>query len=272
MESTCSQSGEIGRLRERCAELERELESLKQGQQKRLTIAAEVHRSLLPSPIRHDRIWVDVRYVPVEEVGGDYCQVRFPDSATCYITICDVMGHGTGSALLATRVSSEVRYGILYRMEPADLVQSLQRFMVEYFQHAELFLTFLAARIDFDRREITWSGAGHPGPLLLRQGGAPQQFNSQNMPLGLDLPGAPEIRQDTVPVQPGDRLLFFTDGLYEVADARGCQLGLEGFGKLAQSTMGRELSDVADHVFQEVRQFQQVPDTDDQTLLVAEIR
>jgi phosphoserine phosphatase RsbU/P len=106
MESTCSQTGEIRRLQERCAALERELDSFRHSQQKRLDIADQVHRSLLPAPIRHDRIWVDVRYVPVEEVGGDYCQVRFPDSATCYITICDVMGHGTGSALLATRISS----------------------------------------------------------------------------------------------------------------------------------------------------------------------
>lgn len=158
------------------------------------------------------------------------------------------------------------------RRLPVDLVQSLQRFMVEHFQHAELFLTFLAARIDFDRREITWSGAGHPGPLLLRQGRVPQQFNSQNMPLGLDLPDAPEMRQDTVPVQPGDRLLFFTDGLYEVADVRGRQLGLDGFGRLAQSMMGHELFEVADHVFQQVQPYQHAPDTDDQTLVVAEIR
>ncbi len=272
MESTCSQTGEIRRLRERCAALERELDSFRHSQKKRLDIADQVHRSLLPTPIRHDRIWVDVRYVPVEEIGGDYCQVRFPDSATCYITICDVMGHGTASALLATRISSEVRYGILYRMEPADLVQSLQRFMVEHFQRAELFLTFFAARIDFDRREITWSGAGHPGPLLLSQGGAPQQFNSQNMPLGLDLPDAPAMRQDTAPVRPGDRLFFFTDGLYEVADARGGQLGMDGFRKRAQSTMDDDLFDVADRVFREIRQYQHGQDTDDQTLVVAEIR
>lgn len=131
MSSTCLENAETIRLRERCAELQRELESLKQNHQKRLTIAAEVHRSLLPDPIRHERIWIDVRYVPVEEIGGDYCQVRFPDRATCYITICDVMGHGTGSALLATRISSEVRYGIMYRMEPGELVESLRGFMVE---------------------------------------------------------------------------------------------------------------------------------------------
>ncbi|TVS14837.1 MAG: serine/threonine-protein phosphatase [Planctomycetaceae bacterium] len=272
MESTCSQNGEIRQLRERCAALERELDLFRHSQKTRLDVTSQVHRSLLPKPIRHDRIWIDVRYVPVEEIGGDYCQVRFPDSVTCYITICDVMGHGTASALLATRISSEVRYGILYRMEPADLVQSLQRFMIEHFQGAELFLTFFAARIDFDRREIAWSGAGHPGPLLLSPAADPQSLPSQNMPLGLDLPDPSAVRQDRTPVQPGDRLFFFTDGLYEVIDARGRQLGLDGFGKLAQSTMGCDLFEVADRVFQEIQQYQYGPDADDQTLVVAEIR
>ncbi len=48
-----------------------------------LTIAAQVHRSLLPAPIRHPQINVDVRYLPIEAVGGDYCQVRFPQPASC---------------------------------------------------------------------------------------------------------------------------------------------------------------------------------------------
>ncbi len=114
MGSTSSHLDEMRRLRERCAALEQELDVLRHRQQKRLDIADQVHRSLLPTPIRHDRIWVDMRYVPLEEIGGDYCQVRFPDSATCYITICDIMGHGTASALLATRISSacSVRYPV----------------------------------------------------------------------------------------------------------------------------------------------------------------
>ena len=91
MELSLSQETQLDVLRRRCAELEKELEHLRLKQQTRLTIAADVHPSLLPGPVRHDRIWIDVRYVPIEEVGGDYCQVRFPDRATCYVTMCDVM-------------------------------------------------------------------------------------------------------------------------------------------------------------------------------------
>jgi len=117
---------ELDLLRRRCAKLERDLERRRLAQEQRLRIAADVHRSLLPGPVRHDRIWADVRYIPIEEVGGDYCQIRFSDRSTCYITMCDVMGHGVGAALLATRVSSEVRYGIMYRRELPERVRQYQ--------------------------------------------------------------------------------------------------------------------------------------------------
>src|SRR3990170_2384727 len=96
----------VEHLCRRLAETEQALLDAQTKLQRQLKLAATVHRSLLPRPVRHERIHVDVRYVPVEGVGGDYCQVDFCDRQTCYITICDVTGHGIGSALLATRVSN----------------------------------------------------------------------------------------------------------------------------------------------------------------------
>ncbi len=264
---------ELEALRQRCAELEREVEQLRHQRRQRLAIAAEVHRSLIPAPIRHDRIWVDVRYVPVEDVGGDYCQVRFPDRATCYITMCDVTGHGIGPALLATRISSEVRYGIIYRREPRDIASSLERFLAEYFSDTGLFLTFVAARIDLERGELTWSGAGHPSPLLVRRDGRDVlRLTSQNPLVGLGLPNMPDFEQETVAVHPGDRLFFYTDGVYEVFDARGRQFGLPALVELARSAMEWDLFGVADRMLAAVGQHQHGPTADDQTLVVAEMR
>lgn len=273
MDVALSQELQIDALQRRCAELEREVEHLRLKQQTRLTIAADVHRSLLPAPVRHDRIRIDVRYVPIEEVGGDYCQMRFPDRATCYVTMCDVMGHGVGSALLATRISSEVRYGIVYGREPRDIVDSLERFMGEHFSNTGLFLSFVAARIDLERMELTWSGAGHPSPLLIRpEERETQCLASQNPVIGLGLPDSDKVHQDTVALSPGDRLFFFTDGLFEVLNAEERQLGLAGFVEVAKSTMDCDLFEVAGRVLKAVHDYQHGPNTDDQTLVVAEMR
>lgn len=273
MTAAILQETELDRLRRRCGELERELEILRIKQQARIAIAADAHQSLLPGPVRHDRIWVDLRYVPIEEVGGDYCQVRFPDPGTCYITMCDVMGHGVGPALLATRVSSEVRYGITYGREPRDIVRSLERFMCEFFADSELFFTFVAARIDLDRMELTYSGAGHPSLLLIRPADdSPRYLESQNPVVGLGTPDLENARQDTVGLEPGDRLMFFTDGLFEVNNFEGRPLGIDGLARMASSASDCDLFETADVVLDRIRQYEAGPNTDDQTLIVAELR
>ncbi|MCH7990269.1 MAG: SpoIIE family protein phosphatase [Planctomycetes bacterium] len=102
----------------------RELERREQMWESQLNIAARVHRSLLPKSVSHPRIEVEVRYVPMEAVGGDYCQVLFPVDSQCYVTLCDVTGHGIGPALLATRVSGYVRQLVMQQLSPNSLIRS----------------------------------------------------------------------------------------------------------------------------------------------------
>jgi serine phosphatase RsbU (regulator of sigma subunit) len=273
MNCTLAPGGEIDALRRRCVELERQLEALQARQSSRLSVAADVHRSLLPKPIRHDRIWVDIRYQPVDDVGGDYCQVRFPDKNTCYITMSDVTGHGTASALLATRISSEVRYHIMYRQEPMEIVNAVQRFTTEQFAHTGLLLTFIAARIDLDTGQMTWSSAGHPGPFVQRAGDVSVvQLDTQNPLVGLDIALFNDAVQESITVSAGDRLFFFTDGLFEVEDADDRLLGMQGLAALAAATRERLLFEVGDDLLKQVDTFQHGPVTDDRTLIVAELQ
>ena len=178
--------GRIQQLEAELSAVKRELERRDQAWQGQLQIAARVHESLLPRPVRHPQIDIDTRYVPVDRVGGDYCQVLFPDESICYVTMCDVAGHGVGPALLATRVSSEVRRLVLDRLRPMEIVQGLNAFIVDHFRDAELFLSFFAAKLDLTRRLLTYSGAGHPGPFLIREGSEPiEVLESQNLLVGV---------------------------------------------------------------------------------------
>mgnify|MGYP005839586145 FL=1 len=260
-------------LRERCAKLEREVECLRRKSLSKLKLAAEVHRSLLPKPVRHERIWIDGRYSPIEEVGGDYCQVCFPDPHSCYLTICDVTGHGVGPALLATRISSEVRYAVTQRREPRDIVRLLERFLHAYFDNPELLLSFVAVRIEFESMTLTWSGAGHPSPLLFRFAGRTvRALSSQNPLIGLSRPDEDQFQQDTIPIQSGDRLFLFTDGLIEVFDAEDQVLGPGNLVDAVKAAGDCDLFELVDRLFQAVAIRQHGPNLDDQTLVAAEIR
>lgn len=244
-----------------------------QERRRQLQLAAKVHRSLLPKPVRHESIHVDVRYIPIEEVGGDYCQVRFTDQETCYITMCDVTGHGIGAAALASRVSSEVRHLILDDRRPAEIVQLLNAFVLEHFGDTHLFLTFVAARIEVNTRTLTYSGAGHPSPLLIRRAsGTVQPLASQNPLVGAFEDVLAEEPQHSLQLERGDRLLFYTDGVIETAAASGQQLGIDGLVRIGSEAMKLELFEMADHILGQVDQYRDGPVTDDKTLIVAELR
>jgi len=219
----------MGRLERRIAELEHLIELEQERSREHLRLAAQVHRSLLPLPATTERVEIDVRYQPLEGVGGDYCQTHFPGEHVCYITMCDVTGHGLGPALLATRVSSEVRRSVHAGSSPVEVVDRLNRFVYANFADAGLLLTFFAARIDLARYEVTWSGAGHPSPILIRaEGQTVVRLQSQNRILGV-LPDCLAARpEDRSRFDPGDRILFYTDGVTEVFDAAGEELGEEG--------------------------------------------
>lgn len=254
----------------RIAELERALHASQQRQQWRLDLAARVQRSLLPDPVHHDRISVDVRYLPLEEVGGDYCQIRFPDLNTCYIAMCDITAHGVGAALLATRLSSELRHAVLARRAPVEMVRMLNEFLDDHFRESYLYLTFFAARIDLEERCVTYSGAGHPSPLLLRRGTQEvEPLVSQSPLIGVTRDMLSEEPETTIDVEPGDRLVFYSDGIMETENERRKQLGVVGLARIGLETFDRPPFETLDWMLERIAEYQSGPSTDDKTLIVA---
>lgn len=265
--------GLIKQLRAEVSAVNRTLTTNRREADFQLQIAAQVHRSLLPSPIRRPRVNVDVRYLPIAAVGGDYCQVRFPDPSSCYITMCDVAGHGIGPSLLASRVSSEVRHYIMDCLRPIEIVRSLNKFIFDYFGEAHLFLSFIAAQIDLDSRTLTFSGAGHPPTLHLRPGsGTVQVLRSQNIVIGVNencLAGEPE---HSITLMAGDRLLFYTDGVLATRNAQGRQLGQSRLSQFAAAALSADTFHMADHIIRDVERFRHGPPTDDMTSIVVEMK
>ena len=266
-------SDNISALRQRIAELEHELQNRRLECHKQLDLAAKIHQTLLPKPTRHPLIDVDIRYLPIEQVGGDYCQVRFFNDNVCYITMCDVTGHGIGPALMATRVSSEVRHCILKGHSPREIVKSVNALIWENFKDTHSYPSFIAARLELDERRITWSGAGHPSPLILRAKTlAINEMKSQNTLFGVHEDCLSEEPEHTLQLQSGDRLFFYTDGLTETMTVSGNFPGMHGLADLAKATLNKDIFDVADVILKKTDECGSDSIPDDKTLIVAEIK
>ena len=268
-----NESEMIEKLRRQLDQTRLALERKTTALDRQLEIARQVHESLLPRPVRSANLDVDIRYLPIDAVGGDYCQVRFADSSTCYITMCDVTGHGIGPSLLAARVSSEVRHFILYRLAPRQIVESLNTFIFQNFAETNLYLSFIVARIDLNHRRLTFSGAGHPPPLLIRRnGGTVEQLKSQNPLIGVFENGLKDHPEDTFALNKGDRILFYTDGITETFGPDGDHIGIEGLSQIAQKAMSVDLFEVADYILDTIGRNPTDPHNDDKTIIVAEVK
>jgi serine phosphatase RsbU (regulator of sigma subunit) len=263
----------IAELEDEIDKLRRLVEDRERERKRSLAIAAQVHQSLLPGPVRHPMIDVETRYVPMATIGGDYCQVRFPTEELCYITLSDVTGHSVQSALLAARVSSEVRQMIRELLSPRDIIERLNRFIIRHFADAGLMLSFLCVRIDLHSGRLVYSGAGHPPALLWRDGQrVPQRLVSQNMLIGVQEDCLDDDPQTEIELGSGDRVLLYTDGLIEATNAVGQQLGEDGLSAIAAAVGHHGIVEYADAVLGWVQARQGGPVRDDTTLIVADYR
>lgn len=178
--------------------------------------ALTLQRSLLPQALPEpDGLRFAARYRASQqrvEVGGDFYDA-FEIDGHCFLVIGDVQGHSLEAAV----VMAELRYSLrayAYDGHPADAVlDRLDALLVR--TGSDLIATVCVVVIAPDRTRMSVVTAGHPAPLLLRDG-AVTQVDVQGTLLGAGLPGHEPVTHD---LRVGDRLLLFTDGLVERRDA-----------------------------------------------------
>ena len=218
-------SREIARREERESELARALGALSRD----LEAAAVLQRSLLPDPqARFRGVEARWRFRPSAAVGGDLLGLAAPGERVLSLYLLDVAGHGVPAALhsvgLARLLSPAARGSMAFDGEgrprgPAEVAARLNESYAAARGPVQ-FLTMIYATLDLDTREFAYVQAGHPGLILRRHGCPAVVLSDGDLPVGL-FPGTAFERR-TLALQPGDRLLLYSDGVIEserVADA-----------------------------------------------------
>ena len=151
--------------------------------------------------------------IPAGEVGGDwYDFIPFADG--CWgLVLADVSGKGTAAALLMSATRGMLRSLAVTCGSPAEVLNKLNRLMVEDFPPGR-FVTLIYAVLDPGNRTLRFASAGHLPPLLVDDEGSRFLPSEQGTPLGLV---AGEFSETTVELREGSRLLFYSDGITEAA-------------------------------------------------------
>lgn len=208
---------------------------------------------------------------PLDTLSGDYFDVLEPAEGKVSLAIADAIGKGVPAALLMSGVQAGVRALSGSGFSPAELAQSLNH-SVRRNTTSGRFVTFFYGELDTVTRRLTYANAGHCPPVLIRADGAVERLDSGGAVLGVfkDWP----YQQNSIQILPGDRLLLFTDGITEAANASQDQYGpQEQFGDerlidLARSLRRGSAEQLRDGILSAVSAFSGGRAEDDITLLV----
>jgi serine phosphatase RsbU (regulator of sigma subunit) len=176
-----------------------------------MSLAAEIQHQLLPSAscCEGAQFTVAGALVPADDIGGDTYDYSL-DRDTLHLSITDATGHDVASALAATLLVGALRGA---RRAGRDLAEQARQANQALLDHGRGWLvTGLLLRVDLHRGGVELVNAGHPAPLLLRDGVV------EPIELEIDLLFGVkpyQYRVQRLALRPGDRLVLLTDGMYE---------------------------------------------------------
>jgi PAS domain S-box-containing protein len=252
-------------------EVNKKLEERHQEIQEDLKLAARVQQSLAPKSLVWGGVRVETFYHPVRTIGGDFGLVSSLDDHYLNLLVCDVSGHGIGSALVANRIYTEMMTQLRAGSALDAMLRQLNRFVMHNIGSSVFFFTVAAARIDRPGRRMIFAGAGHPPAMIAHNGAEPRLLESRSMVLGA-LPEAVDAEATLdVDLDAGDRIVLYTDGITDVFNSRGEMLGVEGVQKIVRETSLLPFNEMKKGILDSVAEWREGPPTDDVSLVLVEV-
>ena len=236
-----------------------------------LSLAARVQQSLAPRSLVWNDLAVEAYYRPAHAIGGDFGVVLPEGDEHLKLVMCDVSGHGIGSALMANRIYSEALHELERKSGPVALLRHLHDFVYNLIAMDGFFFTMAVARFGQRGRHVTFAGAGHP-PVMLVSKGEVRLFDSKAGILGCVSETTLFEADDEIDLHPGDRLVFYTDGLTEVFDEHDKMLGVEGLEALVRLSAKLTLPEMKQAIVDGVTAWRHGSLTDDVSLVLVEVR
>ncbi|WP_030345932.1 PP2C family protein-serine/threonine phosphatase [Streptomyces sp. NRRL S-1022] len=192
-----------------------------------MNVAAEMQWNLTPPSAYagHD-VTVGAVMEPAYQVGGDAFDYAVAGT-TLHLSVFDAMGHDTTAGITANVAVAACRNA---RRQGASLIETseqVERVLLEQFSTSR-YVTGILADLDMASGRLTWINRGHHLPVLIRENRWTTELACPPAgPMGADL--RLPVTQCTEQLQPGDRLLLYTDGVVEARDVRGAEFGRDRF-------------------------------------------
>ena len=189
-----------------------------------LQLAHEIQQRFLPQrPPSCDQYEFFSYYRPMQQVGGDYFDYVVLDDGRIGVIVADVVGHGIAAALLMAKISAESRFALATTSCPIEAVSKMNNSLSGL--NIDRFVTLSLGLLDLNSNTLSIVNAGHMPPIFRSAASGEMKelaFEESGLPLGIleDYAyGCVEVK-----IEPGDVVIFYTDGINEAMNSDGNQL------------------------------------------------
>jgi len=249
----------------------REIKAAQQNTRDELRVARQIQQGILPKHApQFDGLKIALTYHPVADVGGDiYDFITFTDDHLG-VFIGDASGHGLSSAFVGTISKMSLYNHSKAEMPPGELLSRINHDLISNV-HSSHYLTCFWAIFDMRTGTLTYSRAGHPMPVVLHKDGSIRQLAGNGTFIGI-IDGA-NYEECSYTFEKGDRILLFTDGIYEVLNVSdkskdGDVLGYDKFVSLLSECNNLPFSKLVTGIQHRLSEFTY---EDDYTLIAIEV-
>jgi sigma-B regulation protein RsbU (phosphoserine phosphatase) len=254
----------------RVAERTRELREKNALMEEDLEMARELQMTFLPqqfptlprgAPLAASAVKFSSIFQPTSSVSGDYYNVLRVSDTAVGIFMCDVMGHGVRAALVTAMMRALEEQLSELADDPGALLTQLNHSLRGILGQlgATLFTTACYVVVDIATGRLSFANAGHPSPLLVREANNEVLLINARHAAGPALGLLDDVKylSHELPVEAGDLILVYTDGLFKVENTQAEAFGVPRLRKAIQRRMGLPLAKLMQDVFSEIESFTQ---------------
>lgn len=215
-----------------------------------LELAREIQMSIMPRETpRIDGMEIVARFLPMSSVAGDFYDFIGADARHVGALLADVTGHGLSAALIASMLKVALPVQARYASDPAKVLSGLNQALCGMF--SQYYVTCAYIFVDMETKTLSYAGAGHPPLLLWRKStGRVTELLHNGLMLGL----FPDRNYSAlqVPIERGDRIVLYTDGIVEAANASDEQYGTERLKRFLEAKESTGAEGFAESLLEEL--------------------